>query len=107
MACNVGYERLGERVHEVEVGAACRDAEVDIFFGGRHIALNIGHGLRSVVGCCVDVDLFLVLIPVDTGNEGAHPSVFKLEFIDGEVGKGIGFVEGRGEKSLAGCLARE
>ena len=98
-------ERLGERVHEVEVGAVSRDAEVDILFGWRHIALNKGHGLRSVVGCGVDVDLFLVLVPVDPCSEDAHPSVFELEVIDSEVGKGIGFVEGRGEKSLARCLA--
>ena len=34
----------------------------------------------------MDVDLFLLCVPVDMGIQHTHPSVLELKLVDGEVG---------------------
>ena len=95
-------ERLGERVHEVDVGGVGLDAEVDIVALGRHVALDDGACVVAVVGDGVDVYLTLLLVPVDIRAQHSHAPALEEEVAHGEVGMCRHIPEGSHNE----CLAR-
>ena len=68
MSRDVRDERLGERVHEVEIGTSGMKTQVDVFAFGRHVAIDKGDGIGTVVGRGVDVNLLHLLVPVDASQ---------------------------------------
>ena len=107
MTGNLADEALGERVHEVEVGAVGEDVEVDELACRRHVAVDVCLCVLAVVGDGVDVDLLLLAVPVDEGVECSHASVFEGEVVDAQVGVGSHLTEGCADEGVARCLAAE
>ena len=104
---NLTDEALGERVHEVEVGAVGEDVEVDELACRRDIAVDMCLCVLAVGGDGVDVDLLLVAVPVDEGAERSHASVFEGEVVDAQVGVGSHLTEGCADEGVARGLAAE
>ena len=107
VAGDVADKRLGEGVHEVEVGAAALDVEVDVFALGRHVAGDERQRLGAVIGGGLDVNLLLLLVPGYEGVERAHAALLELKVPDGEGSLNVRIVEGRGEGGPSGGQSRE
>ena len=54
----------GERVGEIKTGAIGKDVEVDVVALGRYIAIDVGLGIRTVVGNSLNINLFFLFVPV-------------------------------------------
>ena len=73
-------------MHEVEISVLCGDAKINCVVGGRHIPLDDGLGVGTVVGNGVDVDLLTFFVPDGLGIEYTHAAPLEFEIVDCEIG---------------------
>ena len=107
MACDVAEERLGEVVYELDVGTVGTDTQVDGVMHRRHVAVDEGICLSTVIGNGLDVNLFQFLVPTGMGIEHTHAPLFELEVADLQVGSGSELAEERGGCRTSCGLAAE
>ena len=64
MAIDAGEEAAGEVVHEGDGCALSLNGEVNVLMDGRHMAVDEGLGVWTVIGDGVDVYLLELLVPI-------------------------------------------
>ena len=79
MSVHLAGETAGKGLGKVQVGTSGANAQVNKFAFGRHVAFNISHCIRTVIGSGVDVYLFFFLVPCNVGTECSHASMFKFK----------------------------
>ena len=101
------HETAAEILEEFHAGALGIDTQVDIVALRRDVSVDERLVLRTIVGNCMNINLFELLVEVDTSMEHTERSVFEGKLLYIQLGVGIRVVEEALDDSLARSLAGE
>ncbi len=71
------HETAAEILEEFHAGALCIDTQVDIVALRRYVSVDEGLMLRTIIGNCMNINLFELLVEVDSSMEHTERTVFE------------------------------